>query len=134
MLMILGRQSDYDAMHGNAEAGPNWSEEELRAMFTFMGAVGRELTETGELVDARGLSEPRQAWQVRAGGNGEPVVTDGPYGEAKEVLAGYWMVDCESVERVTEIAARIHQCPLPEGAPNYPVVVHPVPEPAGTEM
>jgi hypothetical protein len=42
------------------------------------------------------------------------VVTDGPYAEAQEVLAGYWIVECDSFDRATEIAARLAGCPAPE--------------------
>ena len=45
--------------------------------------------------------------------NGVPVVTDGPYAEAQEVLAGYWIVECDSFDRATEIAARLAGCPAP---------------------
>jgi len=45
---------------------------------------------------------------------GAPVVTDGPYAEAEEVLAGYWVVDCESFDRATEIASRLASCPGPD--------------------
>ena len=45
---------------------------------------------------------------------GTPVVTDGPYAEAEEVLAGYWVVECASFDRATEIAARLTSCPGPE--------------------
>ncbi len=44
-----------------------------------------------------------------------PVVTDGPYAETEEVLAGYWVVECESFDRATEIAARLGDCPSPGG-------------------
>lgn len=46
---------------------------------------------------------------------GQPVITDGPYSETKELLAGYWVLDCASLERVTEIAARVARCPQPAG-------------------
>jgi hypothetical protein len=46
--------------------------------------------------------------------HGVPVVTDGPYAEAQEVLAGYWVVECDSFDRATEIAARLSACPAPE--------------------
>ncbi|MFE2404371.1 YciI family protein, partial [Streptomyces rubiginosohelvolus] len=70
----------------------------------------------------------------RAGGGGgrgpppppRPVVSDGPYSETKELLAGFWILDCESLERVTEIAARVARCPQPAGAPEYPVLIRPV--------
>ena len=55
-----------------------------------------ELTEAGELVSAQGLDGPEEARIVRAGKSGAPEVTDGPYPEAKEFLAGFWIVDCES--------------------------------------
>ena len=45
---------------------------------------------------------------------GAPVVTDGPYAETEEVLAGYWVVDCASFDRATEIAAKLAGCPAPE--------------------
>ena len=48
-------------------------------------------------------------------GGAVPVVTDGPYAETQEVLAGYWIVDCESFDRATEIAARLAECPSPGG-------------------
>lgn len=46
-----------------------------------------------------------------------PVVTDGPFPEAKEFLAGYWLVDVESEERAIEIAARTSAAPRPGGRP-----------------
>ncbi|MET8677393.1 YciI family protein [Streptomyces sp. NPDC004647] len=126
MLMILGKQSDYEALRGEKTDGPAWTEQDRQAMFDFMGAVNKDLAEAGELIDAQGLTEPAEGRLVTSTKDGEPVVTDGPYGEAKEVLAGYWLLECESIERATEIAARVYQCPVPEGAPNYPVVVRPV--------
>ena len=46
-------------------------------------------------------------------GGGRPVVTDGPYAEAEEVLAGYWVVDVESFDRATRVASRLASCPGP---------------------
>jgi hypothetical protein len=40
-------------------------------------------------------------------------VTDGPYAEAEEVLAGYWIVECDGFDRATEIAAELATCPAP---------------------
>ncbi|MEU9378227.1 YciI family protein [Streptomyces sp. NPDC048255] len=135
MLMILGKQDDYDAMSGKGTGdSPAWSEAELQAMYAHMGAINDDLAESGELVDAQGLTEPRQARLVTAGADGAPVVSDGPYGEAKEVLAGYWVVDVPDFARAAEIAARAYACPVPEGSPNYPVVVQPVDSGSGTEM
>ncbi|WP_327266418.1 YciI family protein [Streptomyces sp. NBC_01232] len=135
MLMVLGKQSDYDAMGGAANSdSPGWSESDLKAMFDYMGALNDDLAESGEWVDGQGLADPRQARLVTAAADGSPVVSDGPYGEAKEVLAGYWIVDVADFARAAEIAARAYACPVPDGAPNYPVVVHPVDSRSGAEM
>ncbi|MER5466473.1 MULTISPECIES: YciI family protein [unclassified Streptomyces] len=132
LVMVQGSQADYEAMRGQAsEHSPAWSEKELQAMFAFMGEVNNDLSESGEFVDGHGLAEPAQTRFVSAGKDGRPVITDGPYGETKELLAGYWVLDCESLERVTEIAARIATCPGPEGAPPYPVVIRPIQDGGG---
>ena len=78
-----------------------------------MQSFNRELVESGELVETRGLSAPVHSRRVRLQ-DGLPVVTDGPYAEAEEVLAGYWIVECASFDRATEIAARLATCPGPE--------------------
>lgn len=135
LVMVQGSQADYEAMSGKASAhSPAWSEKELEAMFAFMGAVNNDLAETGELVDGQGLAEPAQTRLVSLGDDGRPVITDGPYGETKELLAGYWVLDCESLERVTEIAARVAQCPVPKGAPDYPVVIRPIQDAGGGDV
>ncbi|GHI85369.1 YciI family protein [Streptomyces xanthophaeus] len=135
MLMVLGKQGDYDGMTGKPGGnGPAWSEADMQAMFAHMGALNDDLAEAGELIDVQGLAEPRQARLVTAGPDGAPVVSDGPYGEAKEVLAGYWIVDVPDFARAAEIAARAYACPQPEGAPIYPVVVQPVGSASGNEM
>ncbi|UUN27856.1 YciI family protein [Streptomyces sp. FIT100] len=127
LVMVQGSQADYEAMRGNgSEHSPVWSEKDLQTMFSFMEAVNNDLAESGELVDAQGLVEPARTRFVSAGKDGRPVISDGPYGETKELLCGYWVLDCESLERVTEIAARVAQCPQPAGAPEYPVVIRPI--------
>jgi len=60
--------------------------------------------------------------------NSVPVVTDGPYAETREVLAGYWIVDCESFDRATEIAAELSKCPGPAYASASVIDVRPVAE------
>ncbi|MFD9904507.1 YciI family protein [Streptomyces sp. NPDC059063] len=133
LVMVQGSQADYDAMSGKASAhSPAWSEQELQAMFQFMGALNDDLAESGEFIDGQGLTDPARTRLVGRGDDGRPVITDGPYGETKEVLAGYWLLECESLERVTEIAERILQCPGPEGAPTPPVVIRPVQEAGGS--
>ena len=66
----------------------------------------KELTESGELLRVDGLSHPTNTRTVRLR-DGVPVVTDGPFGEAKEQLAGVWAIDCESLERAIEIGAPV---------------------------
>lgn len=78
-----------------------------------MESFTADLAEAGELVETRGLTAPVHTRRVSLR-NGVPVVTDGPYAEAQEVLAGYWIVECESFDRATQIAARLSSCPAPE--------------------
>jgi hypothetical protein len=94
-----------------------WTPEEIRAHIQFQKDINAELTERGELVDAQGLSAPELAKFVVSDGSSAPVVTDGPYPESKELLAGYRIVDVESVERALEIAARTSAAPGAGGTP-----------------
>ena len=111
MIMLYGTQRDYDAMAGK-DVGSPWTAEDLAAMGAFMDAFNKELMDSGELVDARGLAAPALTRRLRLQG-GVPVVTDGPYPESTELLAGYMIIECDSLERATEIAARITDCPGP---------------------
>ncbi len=105
----------------------NWPPEALKAHISFMKRFAKELGDSGELVGAEGLAAPAQAKVVRAGKGGAPEVTDGPFAEAKEFLAGYWIVDVESPERAYEIAARASAAPGPGSAPlNMPIEVREV--------
>ncbi|MGQ0650133.1 MAG: YciI family protein, partial [Gemmatimonadaceae bacterium] len=70
----------------------DWSPEEFQAHIAFMHRFNTELTDAGELVGGEGLAPPGDARVVRAGKDGLPAVTDGPFAEAKEFLAGYWIV------------------------------------------
>ena len=83
--------------------------------------------ETQYASDGQGLTSPGQARIVRAGKNGAPEVTDGPCAEAKEFLAGYWIVDVDSAERAYAIAAEASAAPGPGGEPiNMPIEVREV--------
>lgn len=104
----------------------NWSPADFEAHIAFMRRFNKELTEAGEWVDAQGLTPPGEAKLVRAGKNGAPV-TDGPFPEAKEFLAGYWIVDVDSPERAYALAAKASAAPGPGGAPlNMPIEVRQV--------
>ncbi|WP_202897169.1 YciI family protein [Actinopolymorpha pittospori] len=115
MIMMAGSQRDYDMLTGKATDSPAWTPEEIAALHTFMAEWNNELVASGEFVDARGLSAPAHARRVQVR-DGVPVVTDGPYPETEEVLAGYTIVECESFDRATEIAARLAKTPHPEHA------------------
>jgi hypothetical protein len=113
MILVYGSQQDYDTMAGHPAPGkPHWSAEEFEKMGQFMEQFSADLAESGELVDTRGLTAPAHARRIQLR-DGAAVVTDGPYAETQEVLAGYWIVECESFDRATEIAARLTDIPGP---------------------
>ncbi len=104
-----------------------WPKDDIMAHIGFMHQLNKELTTSGELVDAQGLSLPSEARIVRAAANGSPAVTDGPYAEGKEFLAGFWIVDTSTTERAYEIAARASAAPGKGGVPmNMPIEVREV--------
>ena len=128
MILLYGSQQDYDALAGKPAPGrPAWSREDFAAMGAFMESFTKDLAESGELVEAQGLTAPVHTRRIQLR-SGVPVVTDGPYAETQEVLAGYWVVECESFDRATEIAARLTSCPGPEyvRAAPPPVDVRPI--------
>ncbi|MEV0706158.1 YciI family protein [Nocardia aurea] len=94
-----------------------WAPEDIVAHMEFQKALGEQLTRSGELVDAQGLAGPDEARVVNSDGRSAPVVTDGPFPETKEFLAGYWIVDVDNPERAIEIAAQASAAPGPGGAP-----------------
>jgi hypothetical protein len=94
-----------------------WSPNDFKAHIDFMHRFNKALSDSGEFVGAEGLAAPAEAKVVRAGKNGVPAVTDGPFPEAKEFLAGYWIVDVDRPERAYEIAAQASAAPGPGGAP-----------------
>jgi hypothetical protein len=104
-----------------------WSSDEIKTMVDFMNTVNEELAESGELVDGQGLTDASHAKVVQIQ-DGAPVVTDGPYAESKEILAGYWVVDCESFDRALAIAARIATVPVPAHVPPVRIEVRPIGE------
>jgi hypothetical protein len=108
---------DYGGVDESVPPMGEWTPEEVDAHITYQKDLNAELRERGELVDARGLASPELAKFVVSDGTAAPVVTDGPFPESKELLAGYRMIDVESVERAVEIAARGSAAPGPGGIP-----------------
>ena len=116
ILMMGGTKAGWDSMG-------TWPKQDIEAHIGFMIGFSKELGESGVLVSAEGLATPDQAKVVRAGKDGTPV-TDGVFPEAKEFLAGYWIIDVENPERAYAIAARASAAPGPGGAPlNMPIEV-----------
>ena len=132
MLMVMGDQASYDAMSGKTGDSP-WTPDHMQAMFAYMSALNDDLAESGELVDAQGLTAPSQAKRVSSK-EGVPVVSDGPFGETKEMLAGYWVVEVASEQRAIEIAARAYACPTPPGQEGPPLLVQPLQEGAPEDV
>jgi hypothetical protein len=102
-----------------ADIGPmsKWTPEEIEAHIAYQRELNDELSERGELVDAQALTAPEMARFVVHNGSGAPAVTDGPFPESKELLAGYRIVDVESAERAIEIAAKGSAAPGPGAVP-----------------
>jgi hypothetical protein len=107
--------------YGEVESGcapmTEWAPEDVQAHIDFQRAMNEELAGLGELVDAQGLAGPDQAKFVVSDGVAAPVITDGPYPESKELLAGYRLIDVETLERAIEIAAQASAAPGPKGVP-----------------
>jgi hypothetical protein len=97
MLMMFG-----DGATMMEQRSPEWVTE----MIAFMGGFNAELERNGEFIEARGLADPSTAKTVRLVG-GQVVVTDGPFAEAKESLAGYWVFEVKDEARVIELASQV---------------------------
>jgi hypothetical protein len=114
-------------IYQNPAAFRELSSEEIDAVMADVGTLMTELTASGEWVGGEGLADPSTARTVRVR-DGVPAITDGPYAEAKEQMVGYCIVDCESIERAVEIAAR-----WPD-ARYWGMEVRPIMGPDGLEM
>ncbi|MGH8173491.1 MAG: YciI family protein [Rhodanobacteraceae bacterium] len=103
-----------------------WPKEAIHAHIQFMLDLNRTLKASGEFADAQGLAGPEEAKIVRARKDGTPD-TDGPFAEAKEFLAGFWIIEVGSTERAYEIAAKASTAPGKDGTPlNMPIEVRQV--------
>ena len=92
-----------------------WTPDEVDAHMQFMADFGRRLEETGEYVDGQALS-PEGAF-VRYDGPGRPPVTDGPFAETKDLIAGWYVVDVDSWDRAVELAGELSAAPGAGGKP-----------------
>ncbi|MGY5036393.1 YciI family protein [Streptomyces sp. 900116325] len=104
-----------------------WEPGDIAAHFNYYEVLTKELTDSGEMVQFMALADPRLTKVVRSDGSTAAMVTDGPFPESKEVLAGFNVFDVESEARALEIAARISAVPGPGGVPTQqPVEVRQV--------
>jgi hypothetical protein len=114
-------------IYNNPGAWEALSDEERAGLMTEFDAMNKALNQSGEFVGGEALAHAANAKTVRVR-DGVPAITDGPFAEAKEQLAGYYVLDCESIERATEIAVQ------DPAARMWAVEVRPIMEEAGTEM
>jgi hypothetical protein len=126
MLMLTVKRGPYQI--------GDWAKDDVKAHMDFMRQLNLGLKAAGQFVDAQGLLSPDQARIVRAGDQGRPSVTDGPFAESKEFLAGFWIIDVKDADEAYAIAARASAAPGPGGKPlNMPIEVRQVGGPPPTE-
>jgi hypothetical protein len=92
-----------------------WTEDEISAHMQYMDDFVSRLQASGELVDSQALS-PEGTW-VRYDGEGRPPVTDGPFAETKDLIAGWMMIDVDSYDRALELAGELSAEPGAGGEP-----------------
>src|SRR3954447_18219686 len=92
-----------------------WTPEEISAHVQYMNDFAAKLEQTGEVVDAQALSDTG-TW-VRSDGPGRPPVTDGPFAETKDLIAGWMAIDVDSYERALALAAELSLAPGAGGKP-----------------
>lgn len=92
-----------------------WTPEEFRAHVAYMGDMEKRLLASGELVSSEGLAMDG-VW-VRFDGEGKPPVTEGPFAETKDLIAGWMLVDVDSYERALELASELSAAPAAGGLP-----------------
>jgi hypothetical protein len=101
-------------IHSNPRSRELWqgfSDDERAEGFRAYAALDEELAASGELIVSEALADASQTKRI-AIHDGQPVTSDGPFAEAKELLAGFYLVDCEGEERAIEIAAKVPEAPL----------------------
>ncbi|MFC6011753.1 YciI family protein [Nocardia lasii] len=92
-----------------------WTPEEVSAHVRYMQDFAARLTDTGEYVDGQALSQ--QGTWVRSDGPGRPPITDGPFAETKDLIAGWMVIDVDTYERALELAGELSAAPGAGGVP-----------------
>jgi hypothetical protein len=93
------------------EIWAGFSDDQRAEGFRYYAALTEELAASGELIVSEALADPSLATRVSVR-DGQTLTSDGPFAEAKELLAGFFLLECESVERAVEIAARVPEAEL----------------------
>ena len=117
-------------IHSNPQSLALWetlSDEQQMELGRGHMKLSEELAESGELIVSEGLADPENARWVSVR-DGETVVSDGPFAEVKEHLAGFYLLECESLERAIEWAAKVPDAHLRE------VEVRPILDMSGWEF
>ena len=94
-----------------------WPKEDVQRHMDHLNSMNQEMTDRGELVSISALQPPDEARLVTAQTGKQPLIVDGPFADTKEFLAGFWVVDVDSLDRACEIAARASAGPGPGGKP-----------------
>ena len=92
-----------------------WTPEEVEAHIRYMGDFAAKLEASGEFVDGQALA-PEGMW-VRYDGEGRPPLTDGPFAETKDLIAGWMIIDVDSRDRAYELAGELSSAPGAGGRP-----------------
>jgi hypothetical protein len=92
-----------------------WTPAEVDAHIQYMHDFAERLKEAGEFVDGQALA-PEGAW-VQYDGEGRPPVTDGPFAETKDLIAGWMVIDVESWDRAVQLAGELSAAPGAGGKP-----------------
>jgi hypothetical protein len=93
------------------EIWESFSAEERSEGFAYYATLAEDLEASGELIVTEALADPSLTKRVTVR-EGQTMTSDGPFAEAKELLAGFFLVECESTERAVEIAARVPEAEL----------------------
>jgi hypothetical protein len=109
------------------EIWEGFSDDQRAEGYRYYAALTEELAAAGELIVSEALADPSLTTRVTVR-DGQTLTSDGPFAETKELLGGFFLLECESHERAVEVAARVPEAEL--GL----VEVRPVLELGGTEL
>ena len=115
--LLLKHYRGGPAPAADIEPMDRWTPDEVDAHIRWMGDFAEKLRETGEFVNDQALSP--EGTFVRYGGEGRPPVTDGPFAETKDLIAGWLIIDVDTYERALEVAGAYSAAPGPGGKPIY---------------